>query len=647
MQSLGKALSAAGLAAAVLAGCQSTGAPAVAGSADPEIARYTVPALAEPGLTHDRLVDLVRAHVRYIFVLYQENRSFDSYFGTFPGVEGLYSHPADRTPGFFQDILNTDGTAGRIQPFRIGPREYAADTDDVDHSHALLAKKMDVVDGTARMDRFALSEEQKYAKGGTPSLQAKQLGELTMAYVDGDTIPFLWRYANRFVIFDHIFQSLVGPSAPGNLAIIAAQSGQTQAALHPEQAFRGDGSRGKGEPVVNDEDPFWGSPDDATSGPRMPVNPHDFPGYGVQFNQTYATLPLTLAGADAGRQTAADPEGPSDLADVAEDIAFLAGKGGAAVPWRWFEEGFDREPDETDPGPTDANGTHASYITHHNGPQYFGYVANSPDMAANLRGLGDFFSALRDGTLPAGGGVFYVKGGYRNIFGMKPADPDPAVQKSFLGDDDHPGYSDAQISEALVAKAVNAIARSRYWSQCAIVITWDDSEGGYDHVPPPVRSIGPDRLALTDGPRVPLLLISPYSRVHAVVSEQGDHGSMVKLVDAVFGLTPLAQLPAEEKGRGIGRVELGRSNWGPDDALTEGVSDLLAAFDPARLQGAAPPLPSSYAEIPDTVVDTLPQASGYGLKDIAIVPVDRALGLPNPIPLDFNPRPRTDPTPAP
>jgi len=64
------------------------------------------------------------------------------------------------------------------------------------------------------------------------------------------------------------------------------------------------------------------------------------------------------------------------------------------------------------------------------------------------------------------------------------------VQKNFLGDDDHPAYSDAQISEAMVAEAINKIANSPYWSQCAIIITWDDSEGDYDHVQPPLRTYG-------------------------------------------------------------------------------------------------------------------------------------------------------------
>src|SRR5208337_3153837 len=270
----------------------------------------------------------------------------------------------------------------------------------------------------------------------------------------------------------------------------------------------------------------------------------------------------------------------------------------------------DKEPTDPNDGPTDANGVHASYITHHNGPQYFGYIANNPDMSANLHGLQDFFAAVNQGSLPAEGGVFFVKGGYLNIFGMKPADPDAAVQRNFLGDDDHPAYSDAQISEALLAKAVNAIARSKYWGECAIIITWDDSEGDYDHVPPPIRSYGPDKSVITDGPRVPLLVISPFARAHYISHETGDHGSVVKFVDAVFGLTPLAKLPDELSGRSLGKQELGQSDWGPDDAITADVSDLVSAFDPARLAGSAAPLPAEYAIIPHEIVHVLPQESG-------------------------------------
>src|SRR5579884_4275630 len=476
---------------------------------DPEVARYQRAEVGTPALSHSQKVDLLRRRIKHVFILYQENRSFDHYFGTFPGADGLYSQPASETPGFEQPLLDMDGSTITIHPFRIGPAEYAADTADVDHSHAAIVRKMHVVDGVPHMDRYALTEESNFLKpGSNPSLKAKQHGELAMAHVDGDTIPFLWRYANRFVLCDHIFQLMVGPSTPGNLSIIGAQTGVTQWMLHPEDAYTGDGDEGPGVPVLNDPDPFWGSKLDPTpAAQKPPYNPREKNTDDIEFNLTYATLPLTLAGRRLGEITKADRDPDDDLEDVADDVDAITSSGKATIPWAWYEEGYDREPTDPNDGPTDAAGLHASYITHHNGPQYFGYIANNPQMSRSLHGLQDLFDALDHHTLPSHG-VFYVKGGYRNIMGLLPADPDPAAQKRFLGDDDHPGYSDAQISEALVAQTVNKIARSPYWKDSAIIITWDDSEGDYDHVPPILRDFGPDGSPISDGARVPMLILS-------------------------------------------------------------------------------------------------------------------------------------------
>ena len=128
----------------------------------------------EPSLSQAQEIALLRKHVKYVFIIFQENRSFDSYFGTFPGANGLFSQPAADTPGFSQPIENTDGSMGVISPFRIGPAQYAADTDDVDHSHAGMAHKMDVVNGVPKMDRFALVEEKEYIKGPATPLAGGQ-----------------------------------------------------------------------------------------------------------------------------------------------------------------------------------------------------------------------------------------------------------------------------------------------------------------------------------------------------------------------------------------------------------------------------------------------------------------------------------------
>ena len=611
---------------------------------DAAVSRLKVSAGREPKLTAGQQIALLRSKVKYVFVLYQENRSFDSYFGTFPGADGLFSQPANQTPGFNQTLINIDGTKTTIHPFRIGPAQFASDTDDIDHSHSRIVAKMNIVGGRPQMDQFAVAEERKHSPTGNPSLKAKQFGELAMAYEDGDTIPFLWRYANRFVLFDHIFQQMTGPSTPGNLAIIGAQTGATQWMLHPELGYPDNGNSKPGVPMLNDNAPFWGSPLDKTpAAGRLPINPGDFPGYDVQRNLTYATLPLTLAGKTLGGVTKSDQDPKGDLDDVAEDVVGITHSGKAAVPWGWYEEGYDKEPTDS-ADPVDAGGLHASYITHHNGPQYFGYIANNKKMTSHLHGLKDFFAALKRRTLPSKG-VFYVKGGYQNILGLRPADPDPKAQANFKGDDDHPGYSDSQISEAQIAETVNQIAAGPYWKHCAIIVTWDDSEGDYDHVPPTLRSVGPDGSPTSDGPRVPLIVISPYARVSAVAHAQGDHASVVKFVDTLFNLTPLADLPDEKKGRLIG-TRRGLANQGPFDDLTPNVTNLLPAFDPARLAGKVPLLPPSYAEISEKIIHTLPQTSGYGWRQIGVEPTDYQQKIVNQIPADFNPRPSTLPTPT-
>lgn len=624
------------------------------------VSKYYISPDHEPDLPPAVLAQLLQKKVKYVFVLYQENRSFDSYFGTFPGAEGLFSHPASETPGFNQELVNTDGSITTIHPFRIGPHDqcpkstvngvatatcYAADTDDIDHSHPRIVAKMDIHNNIPLMDQFAVTEELKYSPTGNPSLKAKQFGELAMAYEDCDTVPLLWGYADKFVLFDHIFQSLTGPSTPGNLAIIGAQAGQTQWALHPNLAFTGNGASGPGVPVLNDADPFWGSAKDTTQPPfRLPVTNNGTGTTNPQFNLTFATLPLTLAGGGLEELTESDRDPVGDLSDVKADVKFISRLHQSSVPFGWYEEGFDKEPTDPNEGPTDANGTHASYITHHNGPQYFGYISNNPEMTKQLHGLGDFFEALEDRSLPKKGGVFFVKGGFQNLFNLKPTDPDAKVQANFLGDDDHPAYSDAQISEALVAEAINRIAASPYWNQSAIIVTWDDSEGDYDHVPPPLRAFGPDNSLIANGPRVPLLVISPYARTHHIVRAEGSQSSVVKFIDAVFNLPPLALLPDELRGRELGEQEFNQKDFGPEDALTPGITDLLDAFSPSRLLGKADPLPPSYAMVPESLIKTLPQAwSMGGCKHLGITTTDRQQGIMNSVPSDFNPRPNTNP----
>lgn len=527
----------------------------------PVIVEAQSPADLGPHPSQDLIANL-RAHIKHVFVIYQENRSFDSYFGSFPGADNLASAEAQQH-GFRQyDPMGKTW----VTPFLL----KAADTSDVVHSREDLIAKSD----NGRMDNFVAYEEKYWSTTGgkTPQL-AQQLGLLTMAFEDCNTVPFLWKYAHSFALYDHIFQGMYGPSTPGNIDLIAAQTGQTQAARHPNEALYS--TSGKGEPVFTDASPAFGPYDRSQ------------PGRTLQFDQTYATLMLTLLGRDAD-------DVKEDNDDVEQDIAALVKLNHQAVPWAWYQEGFGNGEGED----------HPAYIPHHNAPQYFGYIHKNAPLWSGVHDLTDFFGAMDKKQLPAQS-VLFIKGGRMNPFGWKPAE---TWAGKFLGDDDHPAYSDSQLSESLVAKVVNAVARGPYWQDSAIIIIWDDEGGFYDHVPPPQFESCPDGHPCGDGPRVPLILISPYARSGGIVSDAGDHASFAKFMDVLFDLPALGALPDEKP----------YLPQGPRDT-NPSLTDLLGGFDPARLAGSKPPIPASEADIPDDVVNHFPAA--MTCKDTGVTPM--------------------------
>jgi phospholipase C len=190
----------------------------------------------EPRLSREETIERLRAAVKYVFVIFQENESFDNYFGTFPGANWIYSDgrqpraPKD-TPGFTQTYKSfASGETVRVEPFLIGPNENANAVDSVDHNHTGLARKLHVSGNVALMNQFALDEYSRFAvKGGDINVaQGKQFARLVMSHVDCDTNPFLWQYASRFVLFDDIFASEDSPSTPNAVAMISGQAGETQ-----------------------------------------------------------------------------------------------------------------------------------------------------------------------------------------------------------------------------------------------------------------------------------------------------------------------------------------------------------------------------------------------------------------------------------
>ena len=528
-------------------------------------------------------VSLVRSRIKHIFVIYQENHTFDNYFGTFPGAENLTTALA-RAHGFRQyDPIGKQW----VTPFRITD----PDTSGPSQSRSVIEEKMH----GGGMDRFVQAQEAHSLAELDPA-DAQSVGLIAMSHYDCDTLPYLWKYAKTFTLFDHYFQALAGPSTPNNVAIIAAQSGQSQAARF--SADRAKDAKAPGDPVYGDQDPAF-----------APYEGSGKPGK-TQIDQRYATLMLALGG-KSDAQAATDTDG------VREDLAAVARSGRAPVPWGWYQEGY-----EGANAPGDAG-----YEAHHNGPQYFGYLRKNDVFWRNEHPLKLMVSQLQNGTLPDKG-IFYIKGGSRNSFGWKPVDADPDVQRLTLGDDDHPGIgdSDHEVGEAFVATFVNAIARSKYWKDSVIVITWDDAGGYYDHVPPPQFEQCPDGKPCGDGPRVPMIVISPYAKSGAIVHDTGDTSSVVKLAETIFGTRPLASLPDEHP----------YLPQGPRDS-NPALTDLLGALDTQRLSGTQAPIPASAALIDDAVVNRIP--TPMNCASLGITP--DAIPNENSMPAGYRARTRT------
>lgn len=660
-------------------------------------------------------IELLRRHVKYVFVIFHENESFDHYFGTYPGANGLYSAPpgttpANQTPSFTQKYLDTSLNTVTISPFlmpqavqtaagKIVPI-YPADEISVDHSHQGMANSLDIdsTTGVAANDRYAMDQESlttdagnivtsKGVKPTSISLAQKQKAMTDIGHIDCDTIPFMWRWAKNFVLFDNFHQTIVGPSTPNAIALIAGQSGQTQWALHNDEgaavtyanpAFPNvlgasyssmapptPADTNAYVPMVGDAGPFPGSNLD-TNTVKPPFNFDENPA-NPALNLTFATQPLSFMGRNIESIIATDPNPSADLRDVQDDIKAIAFFN-APVNWGWYQQGFNAndaldpyEPPGSATSPTTTPSPNSGYVLHHNGPQYFGYLADNPQvMDNNLHGAADFFAAVENRTLPGDGGVFYLRGGYDNNDGLVPVDPTPAIQHAFIGNDDHPAYSDQQISEALAARAINDITNSPYWPQSVIIITYDETDGFYDHVSPKRRSTFADGSQLAAGPRIPTLLISPFAKSGMISHQYSEHGSVIKFINELYGLVPLSLLPDELRGRELGFFTLGQPDLGPSDDPFNDVGDLTEAFDYDILRGFKPPVSASLASFPPAVVATLPHLAtanyspnGYtngACAAIGILPTDfpsmaaYQAGTPtDPYPVDVNLRPTQSP----
>jgi phospholipase C len=203
---------------------------------------------------------------------------------------------------------------------------------------------------------------------------------------------------------------------------------------------------------------------------------------GYNINGTVNTAPYTL------------PPQKTDYHTIGNELS------AHHISWGYYGEGYNN-------GKVDA-----SYCGICDPMQYSASIMTNPALRKNVQhGLGDFDAQAASGTLPA-------------VTFLKPGD-----------DDGHPGYSTLAAFENFTARAIAAVqGNAKLWRSTAIFVTFDESGGYYDSgYIQPVSFFG-------DGPRVPMILVSPYARRDAVDHTYNDHVSILKFIEANWHLGPLS-----------------------------------------------------------------------------------------------------------
>jgi phospholipase C len=556
-----------------------------------------------------------RTPIRHVVEIFQENVSFDHYFGTYPqaangdgqpfhalphtpAVDGLPPATSSSLPPSLRhgaNLLTANPNAAQPQRLDSTPTGLAGGpggqlTCDQDHNYSDEQAAFD----NGLMDRFV---ETVGTGGGTTPFGAPCKRETVMDYYDGNTVTALWTYAQHYAMSDNSFGTTFGPSSPGAINLVSGDTGNVDmshlannpsiaTATKPNADLTENGEGGYA--LTSDAQPYW---DDCSTRDAVALN-------GKNIGDLLNEAGLSWGWFEGGFR-------PTTTYRAALEATGHAGQAtGTFVPDEFKAAEFNKAvPHSSNQGICNAVspvgeglggsgqwGFKDDYIPHHEPFQYYASTANPHHLTIAANGKGhDTLAGLatigRDTQSYVNGepqfdtpNHNYDTSDFDQLMTAisnreLPASALPAV--SFIKapgyQDGHAAYSDPQDEQEFIAHVINEVMASPDWKQTAIVINYDDSDGWYDHANPGVLnpSLSPaDNLTNTSlsgttsgqcgpkpqagaplageqgrcglGPRLPMLVVSPYAKGNYVDHDLSNQASTINFVEYNWGLPGIA-----------------------------------------------------------------------------------------------------------
>ncbi len=412
--------------------------------------------------------------IDHIIVVFSENHTFDNLYGLFAGANGL-AHPDAIIP---QVDLDGEVYETLPQPVNADVTPPVPDTrfpDSLPNAPFMIDQFVPIDEEVPSSSHLFYQHQLQINDGRMDRYVAwGDTGGLPMGYYNTTELP-LHPYARDYTLADNFFTGAFGGSMLNHFWLVCACTPTWPDAPADIVA----------EPVLDPEGKLTGLTRDGEVTPD---------GYAVNTSQPFYR-PYQAGTDDSHRMP------PQTEPTIGERLTE------AGQSWAWYAGGWN-DALAGNPDPT--------FVYHHQPFVFFEqYADGTSAKTEHLLDELDFVASVADGTLPA---VSFVKplGKY----------------------DEHAGYSTIFDSERHVAELIEHVKASAVWERTAIIVTYDDFGGWYDHVAPPVV----DRWG--PGGRVPAIIISPYARRNFIDHTLYDHTSILKFIEWRYGLEPLTERDA-------------------------------------------------------------------------------------------------------